>query len=185
MLPDNTEEAAINYNGADPSATPPAGPGGRQPEARAVVVIVLAVVALLAAAVLFVHTGQPHPPGAGSPSNVAPATGPQTYSLNEFTIKGATVLQASSVSLTARNTGLVAHQLAVLKTDLAASKLPLRGGQVVEDAPGIQVVSPGTDINPGDSQERTVDLSTPGNYLFICNIVGHFAAGQWLAVTVK
>lgn len=148
-------------------------------------VIVVVLVALLGAAVLFVTTGQPRNNKPTASQNVAPATGPQSYSLDEFTIKGATVLQAASVSLTARNTGQVAHQLTVLKTHLAASTLPLKGGQVVEDAPGIQVVSPGSDVNPGDSQQRSVDLGTPGNYLFICNIAGHFAAGQWLAVTVK
>jgi uncharacterized cupredoxin-like copper-binding protein len=34
------------------------------------------------------------------------------------------------------------------------------------------------------TQARTIDL-TPGKYLFVCNIPGHFKQGMYTVVTVK
>ena len=53
----------------------------------------------------------------------------------------------------------------------------------MEDGPGVELLSDGDNINPGKSQTRTVDL-TPGKYLFVCNIAGHFMSGMYTAVTV-
>ncbi len=49
---------------------------------------------------------------------------------------------------------------------------------------GITLVSDGDNIDPGGTQTRTVDLTQPGSYLFVCNIPGHFKAGMFSAVTV-
>jgi uncharacterized cupredoxin-like copper-binding protein len=54
----------------------------------------------------------------------------------------------------------------------------------VEDGPGITLVSDGDNLDPGTTQTRTVDLTQPGSYLFVCNIPGHFKAGMFSAVTV-
>ena len=45
-------------------------------------------------------------------------------------------------------------------------------------------MSDGENIDSGGSQSRTVDLSTPGTYLFVCNIPGHFHQGMYSVVTV-
>ncbi len=46
-------------------------------------------------------------------------------------------------------------------------------------------MSDGDNILPGKSQDRKIDLSKPGTYLFVCNIPGHFKQGMYTYVTVR
>jgi plastocyanin len=74
----------------------------------------------------------------------------------------------------------------VFHSDLAPSAYPLDAeGNIIEESPGVTLVSDGENIDPGKSQDRTVDLTTPGTYLFVCNIPGHFKAGMFAQVTVS
>jgi uncharacterized cupredoxin-like copper-binding protein len=83
------------------------------------------------------------------------------------------------------NIGTIQHELLVFKSDLAPSTYPVDGkGNIIEDGPGITLVSDGDNIDPGKTQTRTVDLTQPGTYLFVCNIPGHFKAGMFSVVTV-
>jgi uncharacterized cupredoxin-like copper-binding protein len=72
----------------------------------------------------------------------------------------------------------------VFRSDLAPSAYPLDHGDINEEGPGISKISDGDNIDPGKSQTRTVDLSTPGTYLFVCNLPGHFGHGMFKVVTV-
>jgi len=83
------------------------------------------------------------------------------------------------------NIGTIQHELLVFKSDLPPSAYPVdQNGNIVEDGPGITLVSDGDNIDPGKTQARTVDLTQPGTYLFVCNIPGHFKAGMFSVVTV-
>ena len=82
----------------------------------------------------------------------------------------------------AANFGTIQHELLVFKSDLAAIWLPIdQDGNIIEDGPGITLVSDGDNFDPGTTQARTVDLTQPGTYLFVCNIPGHFKAGMFSA----
>ena len=42
----------------------------------------------------------------------------------------------------------------------------------------------GDDIAAGGTQVRTIDMTKPGQYVFMCNIPGHFHEGMYAVVTV-
>ena len=92
---------------------------------------------------------------------------------------------AGKLNFSITNIGTIQHELLVFKSDLASSAYPLDSkGNIVEDGPGVTLVSDGDNIDPGKTQTRTVDLTQPGTYLFVCNIPGHFKAGMFSVVTV-
>lgn len=76
------------------------------------------------------------------------------------------------------------HEFLIVKTDLAADKLPMKeaGARIDESMlPGIEELG---DLEPGDSGTLTVDL-VPGTYLLFCNEEGHFGAGMFAYLTVE
>ena len=73
------------------------------------------------------------------------------------------------------------HQFAVIKTDQAAGQLPTSNGQV--DTTNLNVVADTDNIAPGASQDLMVDL-TPGSYVLICNLPGHYQQGMYASFTV-
>ena len=174
--------------------------GGGEPEPRggtrrawtAIGLIVLGAIGLVAAFFLVTHdnTGAPV---ASSPATdqsaavapVAPATGPVTVSLSEFKVGMPATIAAGQVTLNIRNDGKVAHELLVFKSPLAVSQYPKVNGAIDEEGPGITKDSDGDNLDPGTTQTRTVDLSVPGTYVFVCNLPGHFAAGMYTTVVVK
>jgi uncharacterized cupredoxin-like copper-binding protein len=105
--------------------------------------------------------------------------------LSEWHVAVPTTIKAGTVNLEAANFGTIQHELLVFKSDLAPSAYPVdTSGNIVEDGPGINLVSDGDNLDPGTTQARTVDLTQPGTYLFVCNIPGHFKAGMYSVVTV-
>lgn len=131
-------------------------------------------------------TGAPVAAGAGpSGAPVAAASGEVAIHLSEWSVGVPTTIQAGKADLTITNIGKIPHELLVFKTDLDASALPLdKDGNIIENGPGVNLVSDGDNINPGASQTRSVDLSKPGQYIFVCNIPGHFHAGMFTVVNV-
>jgi len=90
-------------------------------------------------------------------------------------------------SLEVKNAGAVQHELLVFHpaASIDPANLPLGpDGNVNEDAPGINKISDGENIDPTKDQARQVDLSEPGTYAFLCNLPGHYKAGMWTVVTV-
>ncbi len=126
-----------------------------------------------------------------TPSQSAPAgsasassAGDQTISLYEWKVVAATTLKAGTASFTITNFGMQPHELLLFKSDLAPSAYPTdAAGDIIEDGPGVTLVSDGENIDPSGTQARSVDL-TPGTYLFVCNIPGHFKQGMFSVVTV-
>lgn len=105
--------------------------------------------------------------------------------LSEWNVAAPGTIQAGTVVLEAANFGTIQHELLVFKSDLAPSAYPLdKDGNIIEDGPGINLISDGDNLDPGTTQTRTVDLTQPGSYLFVCNIPGHFKAGMYSQVTV-
>jgi len=144
-------------------------------------------------------------PAAGSPAAGSPAATPESSAatsapsgqpiadssgeiaihLSEWSVGVPTTVEAGKINLTITNIGKIPHELLVFKSDLDPSSFPLDGkGNIIEDGPGVNLVSDGDNIEPGKTQTRPVDLSKPGQYIFVCNIPGHFHAGMFTIVTV-
>jgi len=145
-------------------------------------------------------------PAAGSPAAASPATTPESTAatsaapsgqpiadssgevaihLSEWSVGVPTTVEAGKINLTITNIGKIPHELLVFKSDLDPSSFPLDAkGNIIEDGPGVNLVSDGDNIEPGKTQTRPVDLSKPGQYIFVCNIPGHFHAGMFTIVTV-
>ncbi len=122
------------------------------------------------------------PPSAAPPS--APS-GAQPVALSEWKVVMASTIKAGQVSFAITNTGTTPHELLVFKSDLDPAAYPKdSAGSIVEDGPGVTLVGDGENIDPAGSQARTVDLTVPGTYLFVCNIPGHFTQGMFTVVTV-
>jgi uncharacterized cupredoxin-like copper-binding protein len=134
-----------------------------------------------------VTNGPPPAAAAAATAAITPdssATLPVAIQEFKVTVLPSTTLTAGHKTLVITNTGTVQHELLVFRSNLAPSQYPLFNGNIAEDAPSITKVSDGDNIDPGKTQTRTVDLSTPGTYLFVCNLPGHFHAGMFAQVTV-
>jgi uncharacterized cupredoxin-like copper-binding protein len=116
--------------------------------------------------------------GAAAPA-VAHTVG---ISLKEFAINP-TVSQAAAgkVTFSVRNAGKVMHEFVVVKTSKTAAEL-LPAGKVKADESGN--VGETGDLAPGVAKTLHLKL-TPGHYVLLCNLPGHYAAGQHSDLTVS
>ena len=118
-----------------------------------------------------------------APASASPAVAP-TVTLTEWKVVIAGTIKSGKTKITSTNSGVAQHELLVFKSDLAPSAYPVdAAGNIKEEGAGVTLVSDGPNIDPLGSQVRSLDL-VPGNYLFVCNIPGHFKAGMFTAVTV-
>jgi len=101
-----------------------------------------------------------------------------------FTLPQTTV-PGGLIDLNVTNNGPSAHELLIFQTELAPDKLPLGAdGNVNESGDNVvKVFDSGNNIDPGTSKTFHVAL-VPGNYVFVCNLPGHYRAGMYTAVTV-
>jgi uncharacterized cupredoxin-like copper-binding protein len=124
------------------------------------------------------------PTATATPAPTPAPTQDTGIALTEWKVAVASNFKAGSTTFTIANNGTIPHELLVFKSDLAPSAYPTdAAGDIVEDGPGVVLVSDGENVDPNGSQSRTVDLA-PGTYLFVCNIPGHFKAGMFTVVTV-
>lgn len=98
--------------------------------------------------------------------------------LDEFhVILPSTTLKAGTYTFQAENVGKVEHMLMVEEAPVvmeAPNQPSEEEGVAMGDTGGFQ---------PGETKSLTVTLK-PGDYVFFCNVPGHYAAGQHIAVTV-
>jgi uncharacterized cupredoxin-like copper-binding protein len=89
--------------------------------------------------------------------------------------------KAGKIKIGVRNLAAMEHSFQVIKTDLPPDKLPVDGAsaKAKEDGKVGEIKS----IPAGKSASVTVDLQ-PGNYVFICNIAGHYQLGMRTGFTV-
>jgi uncharacterized cupredoxin-like copper-binding protein len=113
--------------------------------------------------------------------------GADTVALREYNVSVAPpTLAPGNHDFTIANDGRTEHELLVFHTTIDPAAFPIGAdGDVNEDAPGMNKVSDGDNIAPGGTQKRSIDLSQPGTYVFVCNLPGHFKAGMSQVVTVK
>jgi len=130
-------------------------------------------VAMLAAALLLVTTG------AKEKKQTAKVT------LSEFKIASAkTTFVPGSIEFDAKNAGKIPHELAIVKTDLAANGLPTANGKADESKVTVIGRINENSLKKGKSKKQTFKLDA-GKYLLICNLVGHYQGGMAAAIEVK
>jgi uncharacterized cupredoxin-like copper-binding protein len=134
-------------------------------------------------------SGQVATPPVGTPAAAQPfAASDVAVNLTEYKVGlPATTLAAGTKNLGITNAGTMPHELLVFHPDASINpaSLPVGSdGNVSEDAPGINKVSDGDNLDPGKSQTRDIDLTQPGTYVFVCNLPGHYKLGMWTTVTV-
>jgi uncharacterized cupredoxin-like copper-binding protein len=94
------------------------------------------------------------------------------------------VIKAQKVELDITNwSRSVVHEVLVVPVDSPDAPLPYDygAGQVVEDQ--IHVLADSSELKPNESKTLEVDLS-PGSYLLLCNVPGHYASGMVVPLTV-
>ena len=100
---------------------------------------------------------------------------------NKITVNVQSV-KAGTIKIGVRNLGTMEHSFEVLKTDLAPDQLPIDGAAAKAKEEGKVGGIPS--IPAGKSAAVTLDL-TPGKYVFICNVAGHYQLGMRTGFTVE
>ncbi|HTN25323.1 MAG TPA: hypothetical protein VL120_15145 [Solirubrobacteraceae bacterium] len=149
-----------------------------------------AALLLMGLAVVFAisHTGDGTstsavaPPAAAAPAP-APAVAPAAsigVTLREFTLAPDPSLgRAGRVTFKVANAGAIAHEFVVLRTTRPAASL-LKGKKADETGNVGEV----GDVQPGATKTLVLTLK-PGHYALICNLPGHYQAGQRADFTVR
>ncbi|MBW4568728.1 MAG: cupredoxin domain-containing protein [Tolypothrix carrinoi HA7290-LM1] len=102
----------------------------------------------------------------------------------KFQLSQSTV-PAGTVEFETTNKGKIPHEMVVIKTDLPLEKLPLEGDKLDEDKAGKEIGEiEEDDLKSGVTKTLKVNL-TPGKYLIVCNLPGHFKAGMRTFLTVQ
>jgi len=70
------------------------------------------------------------------------------------------------------------HEMIVIRLDDPSKPLPYIASESRVDEDHVGDKGEVSELDPGASGSLTVAL-TPGKYLLICNVAGHFAAGMW------
>ena len=105
-----------------------------------------------------------------------------------------TSVPAGDVTFVVKNSGTVDHELVVLKTDLAAGKLPVNdagdppakvtsGANKVDEANNVGETGD-PNLKPGASRTFTVKNMVAGKYVLVCNLALHYTKGMHQAFTV-
>ena len=125
----------------------------------------------------------------GTQTEQAAPTGPPTATvkatLGEFFIRlDRRSVEAGTIRFVATNEGEREHEFEVVRTDEAPGDFPLTDEDKADvDAVGEEL----GEIEPfagGETEEMTLELE-PGKFVFICNLPGHYKAGQRVGFTVR
>jgi uncharacterized cupredoxin-like copper-binding protein len=105
-----------------------------------------------------------------------------TVKLKEFTLTPAVkTTKSGKVTFVVTNLGKLEHEMVVMKTNVPPGKLPLNAKNRV---PEKSIVGEAGDIEPGQTKKLTLTLKS-GKYVLLCNLAGHYKAGQYAGLTVK
>ena len=95
-------------------------------------------------------------------------------------IPSSTRVAAGKVTFRVKNDGALEHEFVVLRSDSHHHLLKVKGGEAVETGRKGEIPK----VVPG--QVRTLTLSLkPGKYVLICNLLGHYRAGQFASLRVS
>jgi uncharacterized cupredoxin-like copper-binding protein len=124
--------------------------------------LLLPLVALMVAAVVV------------SPIGASPAKTLVKVQLKEFKVLPSPLkAKRGAISFSVKNTGKINHEFVVLKTNTPPTKLLVKGGKAVETG-RVGRVGP---LKAGASKSLNLMLKS-GKYVLLCNLAGHYQAGQ-------
>lgn len=104
--------------------------------------------------------------------------------LKEFSITvDPSAVTSGKVMFETRNTGVAIHELVVLRTNLAAGSLPMKGDKVDEEAAEMTSLGEIGEFSGGKTESKIFEM-TRGTYVLICNIPGHYKQGMRTTLTV-
>jgi uncharacterized cupredoxin-like copper-binding protein len=156
----------------------------------AVMALIIAMASLLAVALKLqqeprtVTVTAKAPAAAATPAATATATplSPNVdVTLAQFAVSpAAPAAPAGRVTFRVHNAGTITHEFVVIKTPRAAADLPVKGGRASESGN----VGETGDLKPAATKSVTLKLAA-GHYALICNLPGHYLAGQHTDFTVK
>jgi uncharacterized cupredoxin-like copper-binding protein len=120
------------------------------------------------------------PATATAPAVAAPAAHASAVTLSEFNVapKPAQVAHGA-VRFNVSNAGRVEHEFVVVKTSKPASDL-LKDGRADESGNVGEIGS----VKPGQTKTLKLKLAA-GHYALLCNLPGHYAAGQYADLNVQ
>jgi uncharacterized cupredoxin-like copper-binding protein len=151
----------------------------------AVAALMLAMVELIAIAAKLDNSSAPATAARPAPTAAAaaPAAAPARrigVTLKEYSVAPSPAVgSAGRVTFAVRNGGAIPHEFVVLRTAKPAGSL-LKGAEA-DEAGNVGEIG---DLQPG--QAKTLSLSLkPGHYALICNLPGHYKAGQHADFTVR
>jgi uncharacterized cupredoxin-like copper-binding protein len=151
----------------------------------AAMALILALITFLAVAIkLDKKTSPTVVPSAGTkPAAAAPAVPAVGHSsravLKEFSIAPTPAKAAAGkISFSVANAGKIEHEFVVLRTNKSAGDL-LKGKEADEAGNVGEIGS----VLPGQTKKLTLNLKA-GHYALVCNLPGHYTAGQHADFTV-
>jgi uncharacterized cupredoxin-like copper-binding protein len=106
--------------------------------------------------------------------------GPATVNVNmtDYQMElSADTVSAGEVTFKIQNASdITVHEFVVVQSDMLATEIPV-GEDLLVDESLFTPVDEVEDIPAGESAELTVTL-TPGHYVLLCNIAGHYKLGM-------
>ena len=91
-------------------------------------------------------------------------------------------VREGKVAFEVRNDGSMAHQLLVIKNDMPPEMLPVANGSIALSQ--VNVVRSLDAVAAGSTAELSFD-ATPGKYVLVCNVPGHYQQGMAAAFLVE
>jgi uncharacterized cupredoxin-like copper-binding protein len=114
----------------------------------------------------------------------AQASTRMTVTLNEYAvISERPSVPAGEVTFDVVNTGEEIHELILFKSDQDSKALPTKGDEVDEAQAG-EYIGGWEDVQPAQAASGTLVLE-PGNYILLCNLTKHYAAGMVSTLIVE
>jgi uncharacterized cupredoxin-like copper-binding protein len=116
-----------------------------------------------------------------SPAETATSGSVVSVALTEWKLvpEQATV-RPGRISFVVRNDGAMAHEFVVLRSDRHHHSLKVKEGKAVETGRLGEIPL----IPSGASKRLTLRVS-PGKYVLLCNLLGHYQAGQFAALRAR
>ncbi len=114
----------------------------------------------------------------------APATPRVDVTLNDFRIDSPTPSVAvGDVAFRIHNDAPATHEFVVVRTDLAADRLPIATDGLSVDEEALEPVGELGEVDAGTVGSLSLHL-TPGRYVFFCNLEGHYLGGMHAVLEV-